>query len=177
MFGKGVLIVLDAETGQQLARIDGQDDTGFASPGDLVYSPDAKKIAVIEPRGMGVEKPETRVWDLTTGQKLYALKGHTGQIHHLVFSPDSRRIATVSNSKRNFGGRPVGSGPAEVKIWDAATGHELLTLPVPTQYSHSRLGFSPDGTRLYLVGQADSSGLGQGDIEVRVWDAMPRAEK
>jgi WD40 repeat protein len=117
------------------------------------------------------------VWDATTGRKLYALKGHTGPIEHLAFSPDSRRIATATNSSRQFGGPPggLGSGVGEVKIWDAATGHELLTLKDLQQYNNTRLGFSPDGARLYLIGQLSSRGQ-QGEFEVRVWDATPRPE-
>jgi WD40 repeat protein len=51
----------------------------------------------------------------------------------------------------------------EVKVWDVATGRELLTLRgFGSNLTH--VEFSPDGRRLAAVGR-----LG----EVRVWDAGP----
>ena len=47
--------------------------------------------------------------------ELLALKGHTAQVFGVAFSPDGRRIVTGSYDKT-------------VKVWDAATGQELLVL-------------------------------------------------
>jgi hypothetical protein len=61
-----------------------------------------------------------------------------------------------------------------VKLWDAATGRELLTLQgLPGISSLHHLGFSADGNRLYLAGPTTAS---EAEIEVKVWNATPLVE-
>ena len=47
---------------------------------------------------------------------IITLKGHTGLVTSVAFSPDGTRLASA------------GSTIATVKVWDAATGQETLTL-------------------------------------------------
>jgi WD40 repeat protein len=79
-----------------------------------------------------------------------ALKGTPYGVETIVFSPDSKRLATTSH------------GPA-LKIWDAQTGQELLTLK---QQGH-RVAFSPDGCHLAIAKWE----------HVTIWDATPLPEK
>jgi len=67
-----------------------------------------------------------------------------------VFHPDGSRIAS--------GGRD-----RLVRLWDAATGEELVGLPGHSDYIYS-LAFSPDGKSL---------ASGSGDNTVRLWDTAP----
>jgi WD40 repeat protein len=102
------------------------------------------------------------VWDTTTGKLLFRLEGHANARSLLIaFSPDGKRIATTEI----VGGiGPAGTGT--IRLWDATTGRELLTL----NHSFPRvtgLSFSPDGHRLLL--QAPGS-------HGPSWDATPRAE-
>jgi WD40 repeat protein len=53
-----------------------------------------------------------RVWDVRTGTKLAALRGHTGHITTAKFSPDNRLVIT-------------GSEDGTARIWDARTGDVL----------------------------------------------------
>jgi WD40 repeat protein/serine/threonine protein kinase len=72
---------------------------------------------------------------------LLTLRGHTGAIWGVAYSPDGTRLATAS---------PDGT----VKLWDAITGQEVRTLKGHTSPVFS-VAFSPDGTRL-ASGDEDS---------------------
>jgi hypothetical protein len=84
------------------------------------------------------------------GRELLTLKGHTGMVFSVAWSPDGARLATAS---------PDGTA----KIWDAAVGRELLTLKGFGGLIFS-VAWSPDGARL-------ATGTGSYDGAARVWDA------
>jgi WD40 repeat protein len=73
----------------------------------------------------------------------------------IAFSPDGKRLASACGSP---------SESRELKIWDALTGDELLTLE---KVGFSGMAFSPDGHRLFSAG---SEGLS-------LFDATPLPEK
>ena len=75
-----------------------------------------------------------KVWDAATGQEILTLKGHTGRVTSVAFSPDGKRLASASRDQT-------------VKVWDAATGQETLTLKGHTDSVYS-VAFSPDGKRI-----------------------------
>ena len=66
-----------------------------------------------------------KVWDAATGQETLTLKGHTGGVTSVAFSPDGKRLASAG-------------GDETVKVWDAATGQEILTLKGHTERCHER---------------------------------------
>ena len=68
------------------------------------------------------------------------------------FSPDGRRIVT-------------GSQDQTAKVWDAATGNELLTFKDHKEWILSA-AFSPDGQRI---------ATGSGDRTAKVWEAASRS--
>ena len=81
------------------------------------------------------------------------LRGHEEMVSAAAFSPDGARIVS-------------GSYDQTVRVWDAASGAELLVLrghedDVPAA------AFSPDGARIVS---------GSWDNTVRVWDAASGAE-
>jgi hypothetical protein len=94
-----------------------------------------------------------KVWGAEKGQELLTLKGHTGGVTSVCFSPDGKRILS-------------GSDDNTVKGWDADKGQELLTLQGHTDQVTS-VSFSPDGKR-FLSGSADGA--------VKVWDASRYGE-
>jgi WD40 repeat protein/serine/threonine protein kinase len=90
--------------------------------------------------------------------------GHTAPVSSVAFSPDGTRIAS-GGGRTDAQFRPL---PGEVKVWDARSGQEVLSLkghllPVTS------VAFSPDGTRL----ASGAGNLFDPDKrgEVKVWDA------
>src|SRR6185369_14533700 len=93
--------------------------------------------------------------------------GHTGRLSDLAYTPDGKRIATLSYRQSEQ--------KVEVKLWDANTGRELLTLLTdgPSRLGNSRLYFSSDGHRLTY---AYRTRPGAEEIET-TWDATPMPER
>ena len=95
-----------------------------------------------------------KVWDAATGQQILTLKGHTGRVSSVVWSPDGRHLASAGLDQT-------------VKVWDAATGQETLTLKGHTSLV-TTVAFSPDGQRL---------ASGSGDNTIRVWDGSHASDE
>ena len=162
----GEVKIWDATTGQEMLSLKGH--TGPVS--SVVYSPDGQRLASASGGGKPGEGT-VRVWDATTGQEIRAWKAllfRSGV--KVAFSPDGKRLA--ANVRLPGAGGPPGPGAGEVKVWDAQTGEELLSLKGHAGWVWS-VAFSPDGKRL-----ASGSGSlvgGQGG-EVKVWDAQTGQE-
>jgi WD40 repeat protein len=146
--------VYDAATGEKRAEM--QEGMGrLFTPRSMVFSPDGSRLAILGTASPYVESLTTTVHDLATGKLICRLEGNTSPVTHLAFSPDGKRIATATALPPNKAG--------EVKLWDASTGRELLSLPALGGVG-LRLWFSPDGQRLTLQHQY---------LET-TWDATPR---
>ena len=166
--------IWDTRTGERLFEIDGIPRQSNTTA--LVFSDDGARLAgIVGVRGIG-GRLDVVVWDAATGKKLFSLPGHSGNFTNVAFSPNGRRIATAAAS-----GSPIGAGPPgsrsgnEVKLWDATTGNELMTLKDLDRNSARYLSFSADGYRLYAVGVIGSGP--EEKLEIRSWDATPRDAK
>jgi WD40 repeat protein len=130
----------------------GSSESGTWKLPTLVFSPDGMRLAC------GRDKT-VLIWDLHPNHggdptaPARVLTGHTRAVCDLAFSPDSQRLAT-------------GSDDETVRIWDPATGQELLSFDsprdgIPGYRGIGCLAFSPDGKRL-AGGKAQN---------LAIWDA------
>ena len=94
------------------------------------------------------------VWETSSGT-LRELIGHTGAVPVAAFFPDGQRIVTAGED-------------GTLRLWDAATGHELLALPHAGTVA---VAVSPDGRRLLTV----SRGSGAVIWTAEDWRASTRA--
>ena len=56
----------------------------------MAFSPDGKRLAT------GSENNLVKLWDLTSGQEVLTLRGHSNLVTSVAFSPDGKRLATAS---------------------------------------------------------------------------------
>jgi WD40 repeat protein/serine/threonine protein kinase len=176
---KKTVKVWGAQTGEEICTLQGFNHRGTApllNGPSLAFSPDGKRLAVGTRDRDEKSKSlpgEVKVWDATTGQVLVTVikKGLTGGSWVVAFSPDGTRLATGRSSWEQ-GNVPAG----EVKLWDAKTGRELLTLKGHAG-AVAKVAFSPDGKRLLsLAFLATGKAQVSRSIEVKVWDAQTGRE-
>ncbi len=120
----------------------------------VAFSPDGKYIAswIVNFGNVEFVDNTIKLRDAVTGKEIKTFGGHTKYVGDVVFSPDSRRLASFENK-------------GTIKVWDVETGKEIMTL------KHSGLtgplAFSPDGA---LIASGGTDGM------IKLWDAETGAE-
>jgi WD40 repeat protein len=142
--GDGIIKVWDPKTCKEVRS--------FRAHGDVrsvAFSPDGERIASVG------DDLTVKVWSTSAaGEPLLSLPGHLCQLSNVEFSADGRRIISVSRCD------------LAVRIWDALSGQELITLPSP--YGLEHVVMSPDN--MQLTGAA-------GDGTLKIWNAYPMTAK
>jgi WD40 repeat protein len=179
-----ILHVYDMASGERLFRAEcGQDP--YPS-GPAAYSSDGRWLAIRSADGLTVLLLDARTFE--TGARF---SGHDRPVLKLLFSPDSRLLASCSadHTVRLW---PIAGGDCRVLrghtdivyaaafhkggtrlatagrdqavwLWDLSRGEAVARLPGHASYIHS-LAFSPDGATLVS---------GSGDFTLRLWDTTP----
>jgi WD40 repeat protein len=135
------------------------------------FSPDGRRVLTASYDGLA------RLWDAKSGALLLQFRGHKAQVLSAQFSPDGSRVVTASydgtarvwdastaaelvvlkrpNGKisdasfNNDGTRVVTSDDTSARIWNAASGQELVALPHQSRVRNAK--FSPDGRSIVTV--------------------------
>jgi len=131
------LTLWDGRTGVELRGLLGQTMAVY----DCAFSPDGKRVV------LGQRHLTVRIWNVETGQLLTVFRGHNKNVFAVAFSPDGKSVASA--------------GGGIIKIWDAATGSELMSMEDEASSTMLSLTYTPDGSRLISCGSNKA---------IRVWD-------
>ena len=154
-FSDSELRVWNLEIGETITKVLWRDNLGA----HLVFSPDGSLLAVALNFSMS---NEIKLVETVGGKERLTLHGHRYWVNKMAFSPDGKRLASAAT--------PFNLPDAEVKIWDMASGLELMNLPAKGPGS---LAFSSDGRHLSYVSMVGE----KRDAQIQVWDGTPLEEK
>ena len=134
------------------------------------WSPDGRLIAtghtalnMVGNRWADREHCVIRLYDPTTGSEVRTLTGHTGPLESLDFSPDGKLLVSSSGGQYlNDDFYERNSSDNSIRIWDVASGRELLKHDMPQAVKCVR--FSIDGKTI-----ASAAGAVGDKADVRLW--------
>lgn len=104
------------------------------------FSPDGKRMVTVSDN-------TARIWDAATWNNVSELRGKTGNINSVAFSPDRKFIVTTTR------------GDSTALLWDAERGEVETELVGDTSYGLLSATFSPDGSSILLVGENERARL------------------
>src|SRR5262249_33469429 len=164
----------ETATGKEIATLEGFEPT---------WSKDSKTLATVLPG------PVVKLWDAASGDpqagapratlRGFDQPGRLGQL-----SPDGRPLLTSvfeyglkPNGDSDFPGSQRPYKPKKIRIdvrlWEAATGKEIVRLPGSTQFSRGAV-FSPDGKTIAYQRLTNEPGY---KMEVVLWDVEAGKER
>ena len=122
--------------------------TGVSAAGNVhrisgQFSSNAEQFVFIS------KNSEIRIFDVATGTVIGPPLKHIGTIKSIAISPDSQRIASLSDSD------------ARIRVWDATNGTLIACVIEGRDFDPKLIAFSPDGKQIV---RADNNG------NIHVWD-------
>ncbi|MFL5799047.1 MAG: protein kinase domain-containing protein [Actinomycetota bacterium] len=143
--------VFDVSTGEEAFVLAGPNCCAYPTWRGVSWSPDGRLIAA-------GSAGNARVWDAEMGTLQHTLRGHTGTVFAVAWSPDSSRLVT-------------GGSDGTTRVWKIGTDDARAQWSLSAQETKSGIvgvAFSPDGTRV-MAGDAGISA-------VKVWDLGPTGD-
>jgi WD40 repeat protein len=184
----GTVVIRDGKTGRTL-----RESKPFESGLHGVAIDPTGKVVV----SSSWSESDIRVWDAETAEQVGTLKGHTGAVTTLAYSPDGKTLASAGDTTVRLwdvdtgavrlilrghqkgvesvafsaDGKVVASGSFDntARAWDAASGKLLATFPQDQPVL--AVAVSPDGKAVASASARWGSGFyNQAPAEVQLWD-------
>jgi WD40 repeat protein len=153
----GTVTISGTQAGDKTVTLRGH----VGSVSNLAWSPDGSRLAAASRNDFAV-----RVWDVAAEKVVLGPLRHSHEITALAWEPDERGRVSAPRPEPDSAPRlATGSADETIKLWDATTGREALTLR-GHQERITSLAWGPDG-RL-------ASGCGDGSV--KIWDSLREQE-
>jgi hypothetical protein len=130
--GGNMIRLWDVESGSVKASL----ETKISEITSLSFRPDGAALIY------GGVNPTVWIWNLADDNHAL-LEGHEGQVSALAYSPDGRIIASGDSGS--------------LRLWDAVTGKNLVSLSSPSGEAAKSISISPTGT--LIASGSDSGGV------------------
>jgi len=101
-----------AETGEQLSVFSMNEGEGSQKRGPLIFSKDCRLLTCAVSENARTPLDFIRVWDVSSGESVACLRGHTADVYALSFSPCGALLASGDTS-------------GTLREWEIATGKEV----------------------------------------------------
>jgi|GEM_PF-1283760 len=144
----------DASTGEKLHEMSGHNNWTHTAD----FSPDGQYLVTAAEWKPTDESPSASntviIWEVSTGEMVRTIDGHTDGVWSAQYSPDGKFILTS------------GSGDSTARIWNATSGEQLYVFSGHTDWVIDA-NWNSDGTRIVTASNDNSA---------KVWDASTGQE-
>lgn len=163
----------NVESGEQVTKF----PTSNTHPLSLAFSPDGQTLATghaasaVDPESF-FHDPENSVvclWDVASGQLRRTLRGHSGHVNAVVFSPDGRVLLSGSGGHHHDDGW-YHAKDNSLRVWNIASGELLWQKDIGSTVNS--VAFTPDGQSV-ISGGGDLSQSDEPSVPVLTQWPLP----